>query len=93
MRLGPGNRTDPPILLASSPRLAGIRDVPVGITEAGHGDVAAASLGYGLTLARDAGAQQTLQSAVLRLMTAGMPLCGFADEFVVAQNRRSASLA
>ncbi|AWN42774.1 universal stress protein [Methylobacterium durans] len=77
----------------SSLPLAGIRDILVGITEEGRGDEAAASLGYGLTLARDAGAHLTVQSAAPRLMTTAMPLCGFADELVVAENCRLASLA
>ena len=73
--------------------LAGIRDVLIGITEEGRGDEAAASLGYGLSLARDAGAHLTVQSAALRLMTIGLPLCGFADEIICAENGRLAALA
>jgi nucleotide-binding universal stress UspA family protein len=73
--------------------LVGNRDVLVGLTEEGHGDEAAASLGYALTLARDAGAHLTVQSAALRLMTTGMPLCGFLDEVVGAENGRFAALA
>ena len=73
--------------------LTGIRDVLVGLTEEGRGDEAAASLGYGLALARDAGAHLTVQSAALRLMTTGLPLCWFADELVGTENGRLALLA
>lgn len=73
--------------------LTGIRDVLVGLTEEGCGGEAAASLGYGLTLARDAGAHLTVQSAALRLMTTGLPLCGLADEIIGAENGRLAVLA
>ncbi|WP_336489538.1 universal stress protein [Methylobacterium nigriterrae] len=81
------------MLLPSSLPLAGIRDILVGITEEGCGDETAASLGYGLTLARDAGAHLTVQSAALRFMATGLPLCGFADEIIGAENGRLAALA
>ncbi|WP_336491782.1 universal stress protein [Methylobacterium nigriterrae] len=73
--------------------LSGICDILVGITEEGRGDEAASSLGYGLTLARAASAHLTVQSASIRFMTTALPLCGFADELVVAENCRLASLA
>ncbi|MGV7032697.1 universal stress protein [Methylobacterium symbioticum] len=73
--------------------VTGICDVLIGLTEEGRGDEAAASLGYGLTLARDAGAHLTVQSAALRLMTTGLPLCRFADEIIGAENGRLAVLA
>ncbi len=73
--------------------LTGVRDVMVALTEEGRGDEVASSLGYGLTLARDAGAHLTVQSASVRFVTTGLPLCGFVDELVGAENRRMASLA
>ncbi len=79
--------------VSAASSLAGIRDILVGLTEEGRGDEAAAALGYGLSLARDAGAHLTVQSAALRLMTTGLPLCGFVDEIIGAENGRLAALA
>lgn len=76
-----------------SPALAGICDILVGLTEEGREDGALAALGYGLTLAQEAGAHLTVQSAALRFMTTRLPLCGLADGLVEAENRRLASLA
>lgn len=73
--------------------LTAVRDIMVGITEEGRGDEIASSLGYGLTLARAAGAHLTVQSASVRFVTTGLPLCGFVDELVGAENLRMASLA
>ncbi|MDP4006214.1 universal stress protein [Methylobacterium sp. NEAU K] len=79
--------------IPSSSRLTTVRDILVGITEEGRGDEAAASLGYGLTLARDAGAHLTVQSASVKLMATGLPLCGLADEIIGTENGRLALLA
>ena len=78
---------------APASSLPAIRDILVGITEEGRGDEAAASLGYGLTMARAAGAHLTVQSASIRLVTTSLPFCGFVDDIVVAENCRLASLA
>ncbi|KQT59913.1 universal stress protein UspA [Methylobacterium sp. Leaf456] len=78
---------------SSSPVLTGVRDVMVALTEEGRGDEVASSLGYGLTLARDAGAHLTVESASIRFVTTGLVLGNFVDELVGAENRRMASLA
>ena len=70
-----------------------IRDVLVGIAVEDSGDGVGACIGYGLTLAKAAGAHLTVQSATWRLSGDDAWRGEFADGFVAAENRRMEALA
>lgn len=72
--------------------LTGVRDVLVGIA-ALDADEPAASIGYGLTLARAAGAHLTVQSASWHLAGDDAWLGAFDEGFVATENRRLDALA
>ncbi|MBE7203616.1 MAG: universal stress protein [Parafilimonas terrae] len=78
----------------SSPSpLAGIRDVLVGTAVEGEGEQASSAIGYGLTLAKAAGAHLTVQSASWRLSGDDAWLGAFDDEGVSVMDRRLDALA
>jgi nucleotide-binding universal stress UspA family protein len=73
--------------------LAVIRDILVGTTVEGGGDDASSAIGYGLTLARAAGAHLTVQSASWRLSGDDAWLGDFDYEGVAIIDRRLDELA
>lgn len=77
----------------SSSPLAGVRDVLVGITAEGQSEEASSAVGYGLTLAKAAGAHLTVQSASWHLSGDDAWLGGFNDDGVAVAYRRLDALA
>ncbi|QGY02017.1 universal stress protein [Methylobacterium mesophilicum SR1.6/6] len=73
--------------------LAGIRDVLVGTAVEGEREGASSAIGYGLTLAKAAGAHLTVQSASWRLSGDDAWLGDFDDEGVAVIDRRLDALA
>ena len=73
--------------------LAGIRDVLVGTTVEGEREPASSAIGYGLTLARAAGAHLTVQSASWRLSGDDAWLGDFDDAGIAVIDRRLDTLA
>ena len=73
--------------------LAAIRDVLVGTTVEGERDPASAAIGYGLTLAKAAGAHLTVQSASWRLSGDDAWIGEFDDEGVAVSDRCLDALA
>ncbi|SEF59419.1 hypothetical protein SAMN04488144_102323 [Methylobacterium sp. 190mf] len=73
--------------------LAGIRDVLVGTAVEGEREEASSAIGYGLTLAKAAGAHLTVQSASWRLSGDDAWLGDFDYEGVAAIDRRLDDLA
>ncbi|MFE1602326.1 universal stress protein [Methylobacterium sp. ID0610] len=73
--------------------LSTIRDVLVGLTEEGRGDEPPAAIGYGLTLAAEAGAHLTVQAASRRIVAVGASIPGLMRSLVAAENRRLDRLA
>lgn len=78
--------------MSKNSTLTGIRDVLVGIATL-DADEPAASVGYGLTLARAAGAHLTVQSTSWHLAGDDAWLGAFDDGFVAAEDRRLDALA
>lgn len=73
--------------MSKQPNLCGIRDILVGIAAVGD-DQPCASVGYGLTLAKAAGAHLTVQSASWHLTGDDAWLGTFEDGWVAAEDRR-----
>lgn len=73
--------------------LTGLCDIFVGITAEGVEESAASSVGYGLTLAKTAGAHLTIQSAAWHWSSDRAWLGSFDDGFVAAEDRRLDRLA
>ena len=76
-----------------SPALADIHDVQVVVVEEERGGTSPAAIGFGLTLAKAAGAHLTIQSAARRLTFDSPWGGGFDDGAVEAGNRRLDALA
>ncbi|MEE7448993.1 universal stress protein UspA [Methylobacterium radiotolerans] len=78
----------------SSPsQIAGIRDVLVGTAVEGEREETSSAIGYGLTLAKAAGAHLTVQSASWRLSGDDAWVGDFDDEGVSVMDRRLDALA
>ncbi|CAO4178895.1 universal stress protein [Methylorubrum aminovorans] len=77
----------------ASSALAGIRDVLIGIAVENEGETASSAIGYGLTLAKAAGAHLTVQSASWRLSGDDRWISGFDDGSVAEIDRRLDALA
>jgi hypothetical protein len=73
--------------------LQNIKSVLIGLTEEGEQGEAASALGYGLSLARDAGAHATIQAASLKLILTGAFVTDLAADLVAAENDRLQALA
>jgi nucleotide-binding universal stress UspA family protein len=73
--------------------LQNIKSVLIGLTEEGEQGEAAAALGYGLSLAREAGAHATIQTASLKLILTGPFVSDIAVDLVAAENDRLQALA
>ncbi|AWN42778.1 universal stress protein [Methylobacterium durans] len=78
---------------SSSSPLAAIRDVLVGTTVEGESDPTSSAIGYGLTLAKAAGAHLTVQSASWRLSGDDAWLGDFDNEGVAVIDRRLDEMA
>jgi nucleotide-binding universal stress UspA family protein len=73
--------------------LQDVKSILVGLTEEGEQGEVASALGYGLSLARDAGAHATIQAASLKLILTSPFVSDFAAELVAAENVRLEALA
>jgi nucleotide-binding universal stress UspA family protein len=77
----------------ASSALAGLRDILVGIAVENESETASSAVGYGLTLAKAAGAHLTLQSASWRLSGDDRWISGFDDGSVAEIDHRLDTLA
>lgn len=73
--------------------LQSIKSVLVGLTEEGDVQEASAALGYGMSMARQAGAHVTVQAASLKLVLTHAFVSNFAAGLVAAENKRLQTLA
>ena len=75
--------------------LQNIKDILVGLTEAGDSDSdeASSALAYGMSLAREANAHLTVQAAALKILVPYTFVSRFAASLVAAENRRLRNLA
>ena len=81
--------------LTESTVLQNIKDILVGLTEAGDSDSeeASSALAYGMSLAREANAHLTVQAAALKILLPYTFVNRFAASLVAAENRRLRNLA
>lgn len=73
--------------------IANVKNILVGLTEEGDKDEASSALGYGLALARDAGAHATIQAASVKLVLTQSFVSDFASGLVASENQRLDELA
>jgi nucleotide-binding universal stress UspA family protein len=73
--------------------LQNVKSILIGLTAEGDDGEAASALGYGLSLAREAGAHATIQAASLKLTLTGTYLSNFAADLITTENRRLEALA
>lgn len=70
-----------------------IHGILIGVTEEGDAEERSSALAYGLSLAREAGAQVTAQAASLKLVLTRAFISSIAEGLVTAENRRLDALA
>jgi nucleotide-binding universal stress UspA family protein len=73
--------------------LQNIHSILIGLTEESDPEEASSALGYGLSLAREAGAHVTVQAASLKLVLTHAFVSSIAAGLVAAENRRLDALA
>jgi nucleotide-binding universal stress UspA family protein len=70
-----------------------LKNILIGMTEEGDKNEVSSALGYGLSLARDAGAHATIQAASVKLVLTQSFVSDFAAGLVTAENKRLDGLA